>query len=132
VTPVFGSLMGTVHCDSSHTSAFISSRHVSALALVRVVPTADSCTAAKQAHGGNALFDYLIGAGDNVRRHGDVECPCRDKTDDEIEPGRLLDRDVGRFRPAQNLVDIVAGAPEQVRVVCSIKVEPKVEKSWNP
>ena len=40
--------------------------------------------------------------------------------DDEIELGRLLDREVGRLRPAQNLVDIVGGAPEQVREVRSI------------
>ena len=32
--------------------------------------------------------------------------------DDEIEFGRLLDRDVGRLRSAQNLVDKVGGAPE--------------------
>ena len=56
----------------------------------------------------------------DFRRHGEAECPCRFKIDDEIEFGRLLDREVGRFRPAQNLIDIVAGAPEQVRVVCSI------------
>ena len=42
------------------------------------------------------------------------------QVDDEIELGRLLDRDVGRLRPAQNLVDIVGGAPEQVREVWSI------------
>ena len=35
--------------------------------------------------------------------------------DDEVELGRLLDRNVGRFRPAQNLVDKLGGAPEQVR-----------------
>ena len=40
--------------------------------------------------------------------------------DDEIEFGRLLDREVARLRPAQNLVDIVGGAPEQVREVWSI------------
>ena len=36
--------------------------------------------------------------------------------DDQLELGRLLDRQVGRLRPSQNLVDIVGGAPEQVRV----------------
>src|ERR1700745_2461075 len=40
--------------------------------------------------------------------------------DDEIELGRLLDWDVARLRPAQNLVDIVGGAPELVREVWSI------------
>ena len=42
------------------------------------------------------------------------------QVDDQIELGRLLDREVGRLRPAQNLVDIVGGAPEQVREVRSI------------
>src|SRR5262249_24280049 len=37
--------------------------------------------------------------------------------DDQLELGWLLDRQLGRFRPAQNLVDIVAGTPEQVPVV---------------
>ena len=39
--------------------------------------------------------------------------------DDQIELGRLLDRQVGGLRPAQDLVDIIAGAPEQVGEVGS-------------
>ena len=35
--------------------------------------------------------------------------------DDEIEFGRLLDRDVGGLRPAQNLIDQLGGAPKQIR-----------------
>ena len=42
------------------------------------------------------------------------------KINDEIEFGRLLDREVGWLCPAQNLIDIVSGASEQVRVVCSV------------
>src|SRR5215831_19592204 len=37
------------------------------------------------------------------------------QVDDEIELGGLLDRDVTRLRPAQNLVNIISGAPELVR-----------------
>ena len=33
--------------------------------------------------------------------------------DDEIEFGRLLDRDVGGLRPAQNLIDQLGGAPKR-------------------
>src|SRR5262245_42730016 len=36
------------------------------------------------------------------------------------ELSRLLDRNVARLRPTQNLVDIVGGEPEQVRDVRSI------------
>src|SRR5207253_8206210 len=42
------------------------------------------------------------------------------KIDDEIEFGRLLDRDIGRLRPAQNLVNQVAATPPQVREVWSV------------
>ena len=44
---------------------------------------------------------------------------CR-QIDDQIELGRLFDREVGRLRSAQNLVNIVGGAPEKVREACSI------------
>jgi hypothetical protein len=36
-----------------------------------------------------------------------AECLGRRKIEDELELGRLLDREVGRLRPAQNLVDKV-------------------------
>ena len=39
---------------------------------------------------------------------------------DQLELGRLLDRDIARFRSAQNLVDIFGGTSEQVRGVWSI------------
>src|SRR5436189_1759535 len=46
------------------------------------------------------------------------------EVDHEVEPGWLLYWDVARLRPAQNLVDILGGAPELVRVVCSIGHQP--------
>src|SRR5262249_18589197 len=42
------------------------------------------------------------------------------EVDDKIELSRLLDRDIGRLCPAQNLVDEVAGAPVEAREVRSI------------
>src|SRR5947209_5468623 len=42
------------------------------------------------------------------------------EVDDEIKFGRLLYWQITRLRPAQNLVDIVARAPELLRDVCSI------------
>src|SRR5262249_6395251 len=44
----------------------------------------------------------------------------RGQVHDEIESGRLLDWNVARLCPAQNLIDIVTGAAEQVGIVCSI------------
>ena len=40
--------------------------------------------------------------------------------DDEIELGRLIDRDIARLRPAQNFVSIVGGTLKLVREVWSI------------
>ena len=54
------------------------------------------------------------------RRHFEAERLGGRQIDDQIELGRLLDRDVSRLRPAQNLVDEVGGAPELVREVWSI------------
>ena len=53
-------------------------------------------------------------------RHGEAERLGRGHVDDKIELGRLLDRKVGRLCPAQNLVDIVARSPVQVRLVWPI------------
>jgi hypothetical protein len=51
------------------------------------------------------LFDHVIGAGEQCWRHGEAERLSSREIDDEIEFGRLLDRDVGWLLPAQNLVD---------------------------
>ena len=68
----------------------------------------------------NPLLDHLVGERLDRVGHLDAERLGGRKIDHEIEPGRLLDREVGRLRPAQNLVDIVGGAAEQVRKVGSI------------
>src|SRR5262245_15601163 len=44
----------------------------------------------------------------------------RGQIDDEIEFGRLLDRDVARLRATQNFIDITSSAPEKVQKVRSI------------
>ena len=43
-------------------------------------------------------FDHLVGAGEQRRRNGDAERPGRLQVDDELEFGRLLDRQVLRLR----------------------------------
>src|SRR6202043_3501541 len=45
---------------------------------------------------------------------------CGLQIDDEIELGWLLDRNIARFRPTQNFVDVVGAAPEHVRLVWRI------------
>jgi len=63
---------------------------------------------------GEPLFNDLVRAQQERLRDCQPERLGGRQIDDEIEFGRLLDRDVARLRPAQNLVDIVGGAPIQV------------------
>ena len=65
-------------------------------------------------------LDHRVGAGEESWRHFKAQRPRGRQIDDEVELDRLLDRDVAWLRPAQNLVDIIGGAPEQVREVRSI------------
>jgi hypothetical protein len=64
-----------------------------------------------------SLFDYLFGAGNQCRRDSDAERLGRNQFDDQIEFGGLLDGDAAWLRTAQNLVDKIARASEQFRVV---------------
>src|SRR5215467_4457366 len=67
-----------------------------------------------------SLFDHLVDAGEQRRRHFEAERGGSNQIDHEIELGRLLNRNVRRLRAAQNLIDIIGGAPEQVAEVRSI------------
>src|SRR5262245_11477055 len=70
-----------------------------------------------------SLFDHLVGAGEQGGRHRQTERLSCDQIDDQIEFGWLLDRNVGRFRPAQNLIDMLACAPVEMHVVDAIGYE---------
>jgi hypothetical protein len=63
-------------------------------------PGPDSCSAT------NALFDYLVGTGEE--RLGDREADCLGgpEIDDQLDFRRLLDREVGGFLSLENSADI--------------------------
>src|SRR6266478_8079748 len=65
-------------------------------------------------------FDHLVGTSEQRGRQVKAECLCGLEVDDQLEFGRLFDWDVAGIRAAQNLVDIVGGALEQVREARSI------------
>jgi len=50
-------------------------------------------------------FDYLVGAGEQRRWHGEAERLSSLEIDDQLELGRLLDRKIGRISTFQNLTD---------------------------
>ena len=49
-----------------------------------------------------ALLDDLVSAGEDRWRHGQAECLCGVKIDDQFEIGRLLDRQIGRLVALQD------------------------------
>src|SRR5438132_606394 len=63
---------------------------------------------------------HLVGNGLKRERHGEAERLCSLDVDDELELGRLPDRDISRLRLAQNLVDKFGCAPEQAREARSV------------
>src|SRR5690242_16217722 len=65
-------------------------------------------------------FDDLVGEGEKRLRDSETECLSRRQIYDEIEFGRLLDRDVARLRAVQNLINIISSAPKQIRIVCGV------------
>src|SRR5262245_1700818 len=67
------------------------------------------------------LFDHLVGAREQSRRHLEAERLCSNQVHTEFELGRLLDRNIGRLRSAQNLVDVIRTAAIHVRKVGPIE-----------
>ena len=61
------------------------------------------------------LFDHLVGAGEDQRRDREAERVRGLEIDDEIEPNRLLDRQVGGARSLQNPINIAGGSAKVVR-----------------
>jgi hypothetical protein len=63
------------------------------------------------------LFDHLDGGCEQRRRYFETKCFGSCHVDDEIEFGRLFDRNIAWLRPAQNLVDILGGTTVLAREV---------------
>src|SRR5262249_46029802 len=57
-------------------------------------------------------FDHLVGAGEQRGRDGEANRLGGRQVDDKFELGRLLHGDIGRLRPAQNLIDKLGCTPE--------------------
>ena len=66
-------------------------------------------------------LDHLVGAGEQHRWNIEAERLRRAQIYDEIEIWSAARPGCRPASPAQNLVDIVGGAPEQFRPVCSIR-----------
>src|SRR5262249_12323099 len=66
---------------------------------------------------GGMSLDHLGGAGEQRRREGESERFCRLEVDKELELSGLINRDVARFGPFQDLVHVIGHAPEQLRQI---------------
>jgi hypothetical protein len=56
----------------------------------------------------NHLIDHLVGDSEQRRRHFNAEQPCGAKVDDELELGRLYDRQVGGLGTRTGLGEIAS------------------------
>src|SRR6516164_6478263 len=66
------------------------------------------------------LFDHLVGAREQRRRHGEAKRFGSRDIDDQLEFRRLLDWEICGIRTTQYLVDIICCAPEPFRVAWSV------------
>jgi len=66
------------------------------------------------------LFDHLVGAGEQRRRHSEAEYPCRRVIDDKLELGGLHDRQVRRFRTLEDATGIDTDLTIRIRQAGSV------------
>ena len=73
-----------------------------------------SCTATNDVHGCDDLLDHLVGAGEEGFGNGEADRFRGFDVDDELELGRLLDRQVGCLLAFENSAGIDADLTERV------------------
>jgi hypothetical protein len=59
-------------------------------------------------------FNDLVGGSEQLRRHVKAKRLRGFEVDNQLELGRLLNRDIARFRPVQNLINIISCTPKLV------------------
>src|SRR5262249_59601196 len=69
-------------------------------------------------------FDHLVGDGEQRRRHGEADRAGGLVIDDELELGRLYDRQIGWLRTLEDAAHIDAGLAKPVRYVRSVSHQP--------
>ena len=69
------------------------------------------------------ILDQLIGASEQLARQGQTERFGGFQVDQELELGRLINRNVARFASFENLVHVIGHAPEQLRKIDGIAHE---------
>src|SRR5262245_30843264 len=72
------------------------------------------------------LFDYLIGGSDQGRRNGEAEHPRGPGVDDQLELGRLHDRQIRRLRALEDAAGIDSDMTKRIRNVGSVAHQPPI------
>src|SRR5262249_40666358 len=69
-------------------------------------------------------LDYLVGAGEQLRRHFKAERPVRLQVDDELKFGHLQDREVCGLRALEDSAAIVADLAKHLRTIGRVAHQP--------
>ena len=75
-------------------------------------------------HRSKQLFDHLIGGSDQGRRNGEAEHRRGPGVDDQLELGRLHDRQIRRLRALEDAAGIDSNMTKRIRRVGSVTHQP--------